>query len=167
MMYSSWDIECDRHIFLSFWTIFGSFTPLTTQDIKILKTFKKTPGDIMILHMCTINYNHVMYGSWDTKHDKMNSCHFGQYFAHLPPKNPKNQNFEKMKKSLEILSFYTSVPKFRIYYTVPEIWHLTDVTVIFHFGLFFALLPPKQPKKWKFWKNGKNTTRYHHFTHVY
>ena len=25
-------------------------------------------------------------------------CHFGQFFAHLPPKNPKNQNFEKMKK---------------------------------------------------------------------
>ena len=30
-----------------------------------------------------------------------------------------------------------------ICYTVPEIWHVTDVIVIFHFGLFFALLPPK------------------------
>ena len=26
-------------------------------------------------------------------------CHFGQFFAHFPPKNPKNQNFEKMKKT--------------------------------------------------------------------
>ena len=25
---------------------------------------------------------------------------------------------------------------------VLEIWHLTDVIFIFHFGLFFALLPP-------------------------
>ena len=25
-------------------------------------------------------------------------CHFGQSFALLPPKNLKNQNFEKMKK---------------------------------------------------------------------
>ena len=25
-------------------------------------------------------------------------CHFGQFFVHLPPKNPKNQNFKKMKK---------------------------------------------------------------------
>ena len=25
-------------------------------------------------------------------------CHFGQFFAHLPLKNQKNQNFEKMKK---------------------------------------------------------------------
>ena len=30
-------------------------------------------------------------------------------------------------------------------YTVPEIWHLTDVIVIFHFGQFFALLPPHTP----------------------
>ena len=26
---------------------------------------KKTPGDIIILHMCTKNYNQMMYGSWD------------------------------------------------------------------------------------------------------
>ena len=25
-------------------------------------------------------------------------CHFGQFFALSPPNNPKNQNFEKMKK---------------------------------------------------------------------
>ena len=25
-------------------------------------------------------------------------CHIGQFFAHLPPKNPKNQNFEKILK---------------------------------------------------------------------
>ena len=24
-------------------------------------------------------------------------CHFGPFFALLPPNNPKNQNFEKMK----------------------------------------------------------------------
>ena len=29
-----------------------------------------------------------------------------------------------------------------VYYTVPEIWHVTDVIVIFHFELFFALLAP-------------------------
>ena len=30
MMYSSWDMECDRHNFLSFWAIFGPFIPLIT-----------------------------------------------------------------------------------------------------------------------------------------
>ena len=43
--------------------------------------------------------------------------------------------------SMEMSSFYTSVPKIMvIWYTVPGIWHVTDVIVIFHFGLFFALL---------------------------
>ena len=38
---------------------------LTTQRIKILKTWKKTPRDFIILHKCTINDNHMTYGSWD------------------------------------------------------------------------------------------------------
>ena len=39
----------------------------------------------------------MMYGSLSTM-DRI-FCHFGQFFAHLPPKNLKNQNFEKMKKN--------------------------------------------------------------------
>ena len=67
-----------------------------------------------------------------------------------------------MKKHLDI-SFYISVPKIMIICcTVPEIWCVTDV-IIFHFGLFFALLPTppprlaptKQPKKSKIQKNEK------------
>ena len=54
-----------------------------------------------------------------------------------------------------------------ISYTVPEIRHVVDVIFIFHFVLFFALLPRKQPKKSKvFLKNANNAWR-HHFTHVY
>ena len=34
-------------------------------------------------------------------------------------------------------------------------WHLMDLIVIFHFRLFFTLLPPQQPKKSKFWKSEK------------
>ena len=33
-----------------------------------------------------------------------------------------------------------------ICHTVPEIWHVTYIIVIFHFGLFFALLQPKKIK---------------------
>ena len=57
MMYGFRDMNCDRHNFLSFWTIFSLFTPLTTE-----KEMKKTPGDIIILHICVINDNHMMYG---------------------------------------------------------------------------------------------------------
>ena len=54
-----------------------------------------------------------------------------------------------------------------ICYTVPEIWRVTDVIVIFHFGLFFALLPPNSPKNQNFKKNEKYAWRYHHFIYVY
>ena len=42
---------------------------------------------------------------------------------------------------------------------------MTD-RIFCHFGLFFSLLPSWQPWKSKFWKNEKNTKRYH-YTHVY
>ena len=75
-------------------------------------------------------------------------CYFRLFFAFLPPtNNPENQNFEKVKKKrLEILSFYTSVPKIMIiYYTVSEIWRVTDIIFILHFRLLFALFLPFYP----------------------
>ena len=96
-----------ERIFLSFWTTFCPFTPLTTQKIKILK---------------------------------------------------------KWKNRLEISSFYTSVPKIMIiFYTVPELWHVTDVICF----SFWAIFCPFTPQKSKFSKNEKKSWRYHHFTHVH
>ena len=46
---------CDGCYF-SFWAIFCSFTPLKHKN-KNFKKMKKTPGDIMILQMCTKNYD--------------------------------------------------------------------------------------------------------------
>ena len=75
--------------------------------------------------------------------------------------------FKKWKKTLVISSFYTRVPKIIILcYTVPETWRMTDV--IFHFGLFFALLPPSNNlETQKFEKMKKKTWEYHYFTHVH
>ena len=74
MMYASWDMEHERHNFLSFWTIFCPFENFEKK--------KKKSGDI-ILHMCTINDSHMMYGSWDMKHERHNFCHFGPFHALL------------------------------------------------------------------------------------
>ena len=35
IMYGSWDMEHNRQNFLSLWSIFSSFTQLTTRKIKI------------------------------------------------------------------------------------------------------------------------------------
>ena len=57
------------------------------------------PVHIIILHMCTINENHMMYGSWDKERDKQNFFSFGPFLPFYPPSNPENKNFEKMKKT--------------------------------------------------------------------
>ena len=109
-----------------------------------LKKMKKRPEDIIILHKCTKNYDHLLYCSWDMAHGGCN-CYFSfcAIFCPFTPKQPEKWNFKKMKKSLKISSFYTSELKIMtICYNVPEIWHVMHVIVTFHSGLFFALLPP-------------------------
>ena len=121
-MCDSWDMEHNN--FFWFWTIFCPFThppSLTTKRMKILKRWKKTPRDIIILHKCTINTindNHMIYGSWDI------NCNRQIFFVILD----------------HFLPFY---PKIMIIcYTIPEVWHVADVIVIFNLWLFFTLLPP-------------------------
>ena len=70
VLYCSWDMAHNGHnCYFSFWAFFCPFTPLTTQKIKILKN-EKTPGDIIILHMCSKSYDQMMYSSWDMVHDR-------------------------------------------------------------------------------------------------
>ena len=132
MMYDSWDMEHDRHNFLSFCTIFCPFTStpsptLTTQRIKILKKWKKTPGDIIILQKCTINDNHLIYGSWDMKCTRQTFFAIMGHFLSFYSANNENLKKKKKKNRLEISSFYTCVPKNMIKWcTVPEIWCTTD-----------------------------------------
>ena len=69
------------------------------------------------------------------------------FFFFWPPLTAqKIKILKKWKKCLEI-SFYTSKQKIMIIcYTVPEIRCVTDVIFSFHLELFFALLPPNNPK---------------------
>ena len=96
-----WDMKCDRQNLLSFWAIFCPFTLLTTWKIKSTKKEKKTLGDIIILHLCTTNDDHMMYDSWDMEHDR----HFFLILDHFLPFYPL-----KMWKNLETPSFNTFVP---------------------------------------------------------
>ena len=53
----------------------------------------------MILHICTINNNHMMYGSWIWSVTDIIFCYSGQFFALLTPVDPENQNFQKNAKN--------------------------------------------------------------------
>ena len=80
---------------------------LETQNFKI----KKAPGDIFILHICTINYSHMMYGSWGMECNGQNFLSFWTIFCPFTPlTKQKIKILKKRKKCMEILSFYTGVP---------------------------------------------------------
>ena len=143
--------------------IFCPFTTLWTQKIKIFKKMEKRwkNEDIIILHMCTINNNHMMYGSWDMERDGQNFLSFQTIFFPFTMLKTQKSKFWKNEKNwryLEILSFYTRVPKIMIICytaTYSEIWSMKNVIGIFHFGLFFALFPPHTKKSENFKKRKK------------
>ena len=60
-MYSSWDIEHDRPNVLSFWAICP--LPPNNPENQNFEKMKKICGGNIILHMSTINENHMIYGS--------------------------------------------------------------------------------------------------------
>ena len=94
MMYGSWDIKCNRHNFLSFWTVFCPFTPLTTQNIKILKDEKNT---WRYYHFTQVYHNWQSYDVWFLRYKAWQTGFFVIWECFLlfyPPNNPKNRNFE-------------------------------------------------------------------------
>ena len=104
MMYAYSDMECDIHNFLSFQADFCSFAPLLATKIKALKKCKKISDDIILLHMCTINPDHMMYGSWDMKCNRQNFfAILGNFLPFYTPNSPKNENFKTKKRPGDII----------------------------------------------------------------
>ena len=127
-----------------FFVILDYFLPfylLKTQGKFFLKKKTKkttTPGDV-ILHMCTINENHMMHGSWDMECNKQ--FFFFHFLPFYPTNNLKNKNFENF---LEI-SFDMSGPQMTTtWYMALVIWSMTDI-ILCHFGLFLSFYLPSPP----------------------
>ena len=113
--------------YFSFWAMFCPFTPLTARKNEIFKKMEKSL-EMPSFYTCTKNYDHMVYCFWDMARDRHN-CDFSFWaiFCSFTLNSPKNQNFKKNERSLEISTFYTSVPKITIWWcTVPETWCRTD-----------------------------------------
>ena len=78
------DIEYNRQNLFSFWTIFCPFTEKS-------KFWKKT-GDIISLHLCPTNDNHMMYGSLDISWNRQNFL-WTIFCPFNPSKNLENKYF--------------------------------------------------------------------------
>ena len=110
----------------------GYFLPFYPHNIAKNQNFEKmktTPGDTIILHMYTKNYDQMMCTSWDMVCDGSN-CYFSFWviFCSFTPLTARKiKILKKWKKHLDISSFYICVPKTMIRWCmVPEIWCTTD-----------------------------------------
>ena len=55
---------------------------------------RKTHGDIIILHMCTKNHDHMLY----CLRDRLLFIILVIFLPFYPPNSPKNENLKEMKK---------------------------------------------------------------------
>ena len=102
----SYDVWCLRYKAwqTAFFVILGHFLPFDPPNNLKSQSFEKirrTPEDI-IFYTC-IPQMMVIWcivpEIWSMT-DRI-FCHFRLFFALLPPNNPENQNFEKMKKNTQ------------------------------------------------------------------
>ena len=104
---------------------------------------KKTPGGIIILHLCTKNLSDTIYSFWDKECDRLKLIIMGYFlpFYPSPLKHEKSEFWKNEKKLLEISSFYTCVPKVTIIYEVRLLRYIVGQTESFvisgHFLLFY------------------------------
>ena len=106
-----------------FFGILGHFLPFQLPDnpeIKILK-LKKTSGNIIILHICTINDNDMMYSSWDMERNRQNFLSFWTIFALLPLYGPRKSKFWKNEQHTWRYYFTNVYHKSQS----PDVWFLS------------------------------------------
>ena len=128
--------------------------PQTTPKIKILKNWNKTPGDIIILHMCTINYNDMMYSSWDIKDDRQNFWLLWTVFCLFTPLTTQ-KIFEKIKQKYGdvIILHMATINDNHMMYGSQHMKH-GGQNFFCHFGLLchFTFLTNQKIKSLKNWK---------------
>ena len=122
------EIQSETNCFLSFWAIFCPLPPAphNNPETQNFEKMKKATGYDIILNLCnkkrSSNVCLLRYGGWQAIfcQDKAIFCSF------TPPLTPIVKIWEKYKKHLEILSFYTCAPQIKIIWCmVPEIWCAT------------------------------------------
>ena len=92
-----------------FFLILDQFLPFYSSNNLENQNFKKmkeTSGDIIILHKCTINDNHMMYVSWVMKSDRQKKDFWPFFWPFTPLTSQKIKILKKIKKRQDISWFY-------------------------------------------------------------
>ena len=150
-----------------FFVILGHFLPFyPTDNLKDqnFEKMKKTPWDIIILHLCTIHDDHAMYSFWNIECDRQNVFSFWTFFALLQPRKWKFWKNEKIPGYIIILQKCIKNHDHMLCCS----WDTVHDRCNFYFSFWAVFLPFYPPNSQKI-KNLKNEKKqpwgYHHVTH--
>ena len=135
-------------IFVPFFALLPPNSPKNQNFEKL----KKTPGDIIILHMCTIIDNHIMYGSWDTERDRQKFLLFWTIFCIFTPLTiRKIKTLKKWKKRryYHFTQVYHKWQSYDVWFLRYRAWQTEFFVILDNFLPFY---PPNNPKNQNFGK---------------
>ena len=146
LMYHKWwsyDVwflryEVQRTEFFVILDHFLPFSPLRILKIKFKKNWKNA---WRYHHFTQVCHKWQSYDAWFLRYGEWQTEFFFLMVSFFPftiLKTRKIKILQKWKKCLDINHFIIMLILFLI------LWSVMDVIVIFHFGLFFVLLPPDQ-----------------------
>ena len=117
---------------------------------------KKMPGGIINLHLCTTNEWYMIPEIWSLT--EIIFCHFGPFFALLPPKQSKKSNFWKYEKTLrDIILCRCAITDNHMVYDSCDMKKGRQNSLSFvSFLCFLPFYPTNNPKNQNF-KNTKKT----------
>ena len=134
---------------------------------------KKFAGDIIILHMCTKNYNHndvwfMWYGVRQTEFFVI----MDRFLPFCLPMDTKNQNYEKLKKTLGDIILLQMCPKdhdHMLYCSLDMACNRFNYFSLWVNFYSFTSLTAQKIKIYKKWTSlpPPPPRRYYHFTKVY
>ena len=97
MMYVSWRYGMMQTKVFVILDGFLPFYPTNNTDNQSFDKMKKIPGGIITLNICTMNDNHITYGSQDKKHERKFFAILSNFMPFYSTNNLQNPNFEIMK----------------------------------------------------------------------
>ena len=106
-------------LILFLWGFFCPFTQLLPPPSLKFQGMKKNPVNIIILHKCTKNRNHMLWGSWHMEYNGCNYFSFWAIFCAFPLLTNQDmkisKNWKKQKeKNLEISSTAWRLSKYSV-----------------------------------------------------
>ena len=127
-----------------------------TWKIRILKKWEKLAGELIILHRCTKNHNHMWYSSWDTKWDNFFFVILDHFLPFMPPAPNNSENkFWKFQKSIWRCHHFKLVQqKTRSNHVCLFTYEVQQTFFFVILGHFFLFHPTIDPEN-EIWKKCK------------